>query len=245
MIKFPEPVRRAWKRANKRLREGIVSRSPDWVHRRFGTAGAYLDMFFVDHGMFRYVYVNQHALAKDAWRSAQPAPRHIRRLARKGIKTIVNLRGERLCGSYYLERRTCAELGIRLVNFQIRSRAAPTREEIRAARDLIGKVEYPILLHCKSGADRAGLMSVLFRHVKNGEPIEIAKKELAAKYGHFRQADTGILDYFFERYLEDNAERPMPFFEWVETIYDPVELKRSFKASGWANRIVNNVLRRE
>jgi len=65
------------------------------------------------------------------------------------------------------------------------------------------------------------------------------------KYGHIRQAHTGILDYFFERYLEDNAERPIAFFDWVETVYDPDELKRTFQSKGWANRIVDSVLRRE
>ena len=59
------------------------------------------------------------------------------------------------------------------------------------------------------------------------------------------QADTGILDYFFEKYLEDTAARPMDFFEWVETEYDPIALKRTFKSRGWANRLVDSVLRRE
>ena len=120
-----------------------------------------------------------------------------------------------------------------------------SRSELRGARELFERIEYPMLMHCKSGADRAGLMSVLYRHLREGVPIEIAKKELSWRFGHFRQADTGILDYFFERYLQDTAERPMPFFEWVEHVYDPIELKRSFQASTWANRLVNGVLRRD
>ena len=102
-----------------------------------------------------------------------------------------------------------------------------------------------MLMHCKSGADRAGLMSVLYRYLKEGVPLEIAKKELSWRFGHIRQADTGILDYFFERYLLDTAERPMSFFDWVDNVYDPVELRKSFKAKGWANQLVNNILRRE
>jgi hypothetical protein len=39
--------------------------------------------------------------------------------------------------------------------------------------------------------------------------------------------------------------RPMPFFEWVDTVYDPDELKRTFRSKGWANRLVDSVLRRE
>ena len=71
--------------------------------------------------------------------------------------------------------------------------------------------------------------------------------KFAGRYvrGHIRQAHTGILDYFFERYLADNARRPMPFFEWVDTVYDPDELKSTFRSKGWANRLVDSVLRRE
>jgi protein tyrosine/serine phosphatase len=187
----------------------------------------------------------RHRVGPKAWRSAQPAPRHIRALKRRGLRTIVNLRGERLCGSYWLEQAVCERKGIRLVNFQIRSRAAPTREEVRAARDLFDTIEYPMLMHCKSGADRVGLMSALYKFLKEGVPLEEARKELALRYGHIRQADTGILDRFFEKYLEDNKRQPIPFFEWLDTVYDPDQLKHEFHAQGWARRLVDQVLKRE
>ncbi len=37
----------------------------------------------------------------------------------------------------------------------------------------------------------------------------------------------------------------MGFFEWVDAVYDPTELKRTFRSKGWANRLVDSVLRRE
>ncbi|MFA5899828.1 MAG: sulfur transferase domain-containing protein [Hyphomicrobium sp.] len=206
---------------------------------------SFVDMLFVDHGIFRLAYLNSHRMSHEAWRSAQPAPHQLRRFAKAGVRTVVNLRGERDCGSYWLERRACKRHGMKLVNFQIRSRAAPTREELWGAKHLFEQIEYPVLMHCKSGADRAGLMSVLYRHLHEGAPMEEAKKELSIKYGHIRQAHTGILDYFFERYLADNAVRPMPFFEWVDTVYDPDELRATFRSKGWADRIVDGVLRRE
>lgn len=238
-------TKRAVKRVTMAWRHGLIDHSPEWLKRRLGPLGTYLDMLLVDHGVFRYLYLNKHKLSDEAWRSAQPAPHHFRALARSGIKTIVNLRGERVCGSFMLERKLCEELGLKLVNYKVRSRAAPSLEELRGARALFGGLEYPILMHCKSGADRAGLMSVLYRHFHEGEPIERAKRELSLSYGHIRQADTGVLDYFFERYLADNKKNPMPFFDWVETVYDPDEVKATFKANGWANRLVNNILRRE
>lgn len=245
MAKLGKRARRTIKRITLGWRQALVDNSPEWMRRTFGPTASYLDSIVVDHGIFRLIYLNQHPLGANAWRSAQPAPHQIRALARRGIRTIVNLRGERLCGSYWLEREACRRYGIKLVNFQVRSRAAPTREEIKAARDLFDRVEYPILLHCKSGADRAGLMAVLYRFLKEGVPLEEAKRELSLRYGHIRQADTGILDYFFDRYLEYNARSPTPFFEWLDKVYDPIELKRSFHASTLANQFVNFILRRE
>jgi hypothetical protein len=87
-------------------------------------------------------------------------------------------------------------------------------------------------------------MSALYR-ISKGVPLAEAKNELSLRFGHFRQADTGILDHFFDSYLEYNRRQPTPFFEWVENVYDPDELKRSFHAKGWANRLVNDILRRE
>ena len=238
-------AKRSWRRGVQAYRERMIQRSPGRIRRGLGPLATYLDMLFVDHGIFRIFYANCHRLSDRAWRAAQPAPHHIRRFSKSGIRTIINLRGERLCGSYWLEQAACDRYSIKLINFQVRSRAAPTPAELKAAESLFETVEYPILMHCKSGADRAGIMSVLYRFFHEGVPIEVAKNELSLKYGHIRQADTGILDYFFERYLADNAERPMPFLEWVDTAYDPAELKRTFRSKSWANRLVNSVLRRE
>lgn len=238
-------AKRAVKRVTTAWRQRIVEDTPPWVKRYAARPAIYFDMLFLDHGVFRLFYLNKHKVGARAWRSAQPAPHQIGAIARLGVKTIVNLRGDRSCGSYWLEQAACERYGIKLVNYQVRSRAAPSLEELRGARDLFQRIEYPMLMHCKSGSDRAGLMSVLFQHLHEGVPMEQAIKQLSLRFGHIRQADTGVLDAFFERYLEDVKVRPMPFFEWVETVYDPDRLKASFQASGFANRIVNGILRRE
>ncbi|HEX7074440.1 MAG TPA: sulfur transferase domain-containing protein [Hyphomicrobiaceae bacterium] len=244
-LSLAKRTRRRVNRLVSSCRHTLVESSPGWAKTAFGPAASYFDMLFVDHGIFRLFYLNRHRLGEQAWRSAQPAPHQIRAMARDGIRTIVNLRGEHPCGSYWLEEEACRRYGIALVNFRVRSRAAPSRSELRGARELFERIEYPMLMHCKSGADRAGLMSVLYRHFREGVPLEIAKKELSLRFGHIRQADTGVLDYFFDRYLQDTAERPMPFLEWVDKVYDPKELKRTFMAKGWANKLVNDILRRE
>lgn len=223
----------------------LLEQSPLWLRRRVDAPLNHMDMLVLDLGVFRALYLNKHRVAANVWRAAQPAPWHIRRIARDGVRTVVNLRGPHHNGSYRLEMAACARHGMELVDFRIRSRAAPTREDVRAARTLFESAEYPMLMHCKSGADRAGLMSALYLIFKEGKSVEEAKSALSLRYGHIRQADTGVLDYFFERYLSDTAERPMPFMEWVETVYDAREVGRTFQANSWANRLVNGILKRE
>ena len=245
MQKIAKDQRRALRRKLRGIRQGVVDASPAWLRRTAGPVMLYADMLLVDHGVFRLFYLNRHPLGTRAWRSAQPAPHQLARIAALGVKTVINLRGARVCGSYWLEQSACARHGMKLVDYQVRSRAAPSREELLGARDVLASVEYPILLHCKSGADRAGLMSAMYMIVREGVSVAEAKQQLALRFGHIRQSDTGILDYFFERYLADNARSPMAFFEWVERVYDPEELKRTYQAKGWANVLVNRVLRRE
>jgi protein tyrosine/serine phosphatase len=245
MARLTKQTKRALRRALSACGNAVLTVIPKSVRERGAPAARYLDMLLFDHLVIRLVFPNRHRLSEEAWRAAQPLPHQFGYLARKGIRTVVNLRANAATSTYEFEKAACAQAGITLVDFRIRSRDVPTREELRAARELFGRLDYPILMHCKSGADRVGLMSALYQHVRRGVPIAEAKRELSLRYGHIRQADTGVLDYFFERYLDADAKAPMPFFEWVETVYDPQEVKRSFHANSWANRLVNSVLRRE
>lgn len=228
------------------MRHGISDRSPPWLDRLLHPALEVFDLIFVDHGVFRAIYPNRHRLSDEAWRSSQPAPRDIRRLARRdGLKTVINLRGDRDCGSYRLEQQACAKHGIDLVDFSVKSRQAPAPRVFHEAKALFDRVDYPILLHCKSGADRVGLMSALYLIFRQGRPVEQAKGQLSLKYGHIRQADTGVLDMVFDSYLAHNSREPIAFLDWVDRHYDDKAINKRFRAEGWANLFVNRLMRRE
>ncbi|MCW5699806.1 MAG: tyrosine-protein phosphatase [Rhodospirillales bacterium] len=214
---------------------------------RFERLRAHLDSFFVDHGIFRQVYRNRHRVSNVLWRSAQPSPSHLRREKALGTRTIVNLRGRRdTCGSYILERRACEELGLALVDFPIRSRSALDRSTLHAAADMFERIEYPALIHCKSGADRAGLMATLYLFVAEGVPLpEAMKTQLSIRYGHVKSAKTGVIDHFFERFLSETGGALAEFYPWVDSRYDPVALTAEHRSGLLANFLVNKVLRRE
>ena len=204
----------------------------------------WLELIIKDHGFLRLFWHNQHLVADGLWRSNQPGPIRVAALARAGIKTIVNLRGPRNDGGWQLEAEACATAGITLLDFAARSRAAPSKEMLYEARDLFAVLEMPALIHCKSGADRAGLMSALYLLIAKGRPVREAMDQLAWRYGHVKAAKTGLLDAFFASYLP-YEDQGITFFEWVETIYDPKDLAAGFLAQYWAVRLVDKILCRE
>jgi len=198
-----------------------------------GRARARRELIWGDHGFLRARFSNLHQISPEMWRSNQPSPRQVLAHAReRGIRTILNLRGTTTKGYYLLEKEACQQAGIELVDFQVFSRDPPTRETIFAARDLFERIEYPALMHCKSGADRAGVMAVLYKLLRERVPYEEAAEQLSGKYLHVRQGKTGVLDAFIESYAAYNAGRPRgqwkPFLDWVAEDYDRPAVKEAF-----------------
>ena len=245
MARLAKRVKRAARRSAWAGLRAVTSILPASWRRRAEPHARYLDMLVLDHLVFRLAFPNRHRLSAEAWRAAQPLPHQIRGLPRRGIRTVLNLRGESNSSTYAFEKAACREAGLELVDFTIRSRAAPTRAEVLAARDLFGTLRYPVLMHCKSGADRVGLMSALYLYTRHNVPISEARRQLSLRYGHIRQADTGILDEFFDAYLAHAAANPIEFYDWVATVYDPKEVANRLHSQGWANRVVDKVFRRE
>jgi protein tyrosine/serine phosphatase len=211
-----------------------------------GRLVAMLDYLWNDHAYLRLGFRNAHWFNDELVRTNQPWPFQLRQWKKAGIRTIINLRGG-FDGSFYLmERQACERIGLKLVNFTVTSREAPTREQVLGARELFETVEYPALMHCKSGADRAGVMSVLYAHFRLGQPISKAIEQLSPKYLHMKAGKTGVLDYVFERYLNDIEPQGISYVDWVASDdYDPVRIKADFHAQWWGSLFTEGLLRRE
>jgi protein tyrosine/serine phosphatase len=206
---------------------------------------AWSNMIFVDHGIFRLFYLNRHSVDGRLFRAAQPWPHHIARFAREGGKTLVYLRGGKEHGSWPLEKEAAEAHGLTIVEFMARSREAPSKEALREAETFFRDLPYPALIHCKSGADRAGFVAALYVLVHLKRPVAEAMRQLSARYGHFAWSKTGILDRFFEAYRDEGEAQGLSFRQWVETVYDPEKLTREFKPGFWSNVLVDRLLRRE
>lgn len=215
-----------------------------------GRARARRELVWGDHGFLRARFRNLHQISPEMWRSNQPSPRHIADHAReRGIRTIINLRGPTTQGYYLLEKEAAEQSGIEVVDFQVFSRDPPTREAIFAARDLFERIEYPALMHCKSGADRAGIMAVLYKLLRERVPFAEARQQLSGKYLHIRHGKTGVLDAFLDAYEAYNAGREpgrwKPFLDWVAEDYDRISIKEAFARKLGKGPQLDVLLRRE
>jgi protein tyrosine/serine phosphatase len=211
-----------------------------------GRRRAEADLIWTDHGFLRAAFSNFHWIEAGVMaRANQPSPQAIARYAAQGFKTILNLRGPSDTGYYALEREACERHGLTLIDARMHSRDPPSREQVARAKALFETIAYPALMHCKSGADRAGAMAVLYKHFKMGQPIGEAVEQLRLKYLHVKQGKTGVIDYFFQRYLDETRESGKSFERWVAEDYDQKAMKGTFVGEWWANILVDRILRRE
>jgi protein tyrosine/serine phosphatase len=210
-----------------------------------GRRRAWLHGFFADHAFFRIFWTNFAAVKPGVlYRANQPTPANLRVLTRKyGLNTLINLRGQTKYGSAALSRLTAQELGLDFYDMAFESRGAPHRDRILRLAEIFANMRSPALIHCKSGADRAGLAAGLFLLLEGGT-VEQALKQLSLRFGHIRQSKTGILDAFFQLY-QRTGEGRKPFLDWVREDYDEDALRAAFKAGKVAEFINAKVLGRE
>jgi len=210
-----------------------------------GRVAAWADSLLVDHAVFRSVWTNlAEVVPGKLYRSNHPTPGHLAAATKRhGLKTLVNLRGHRKCGSDALSREAAERLGLQHIDMAFESRGAPHRDRILRFAEIYATLCAPALMHCKSGADRAGLASGLAIMFEGGRAAD-ALKHLSWRFGHWSRARTGVLDAFFVCYAAE-AEGRLPFLDWVRTEYDEHKLKRDFVAGGLSSFITDRVLRRE
>lgn len=183
-----------------------------------------------DHGFLRTLWTNLDEIAPGVWRSNQPSPARLKRYREMGIRTILNLRGRKEFSYYLFEHEAAQRLGLTMIDVKIYARHLAKPERYLELLDIFDRIERPFVMHCKSGADRAGLASALWMLHVEKRPVEEAMRQLSMRYIHLRSTRTGILDRLLETYAADTRERPMPIRAWIETRYDPKAIEAAFKA---------------
>jgi len=211
-----------------------------------GRLKTYLDYMWKDHAYLRLGFSNAHWISDELVRTNQPWPHQLAAWKARGVKTVINLRGGFDASFHALEKDACRRHGLEMVDFTITSREVPSVARVLGAQKLFESIAYPALMHCKSGADRAGIMSVFYMHFRKGKPIREALDQLHLRYLHVKQGKCGVLDYTFERYLAEGEPAGMSFLEWVQSpLYDPAGMKAEFRSRMWGRALTEGLLKRE
>ncbi len=206
----------------------------------------WVNSLFVDHALLRLAWRNWGVVESGAlYRSNHPLPWQLAEATRRhGLRSVINLRGHRTsCGSDALGRAEAARLGLAHADQPLESRGAPHKDRMLRLIGLYRSLPRPILIHCKSGADRTGLAAGVWRLIHGGTAAEAAA-ELSLRFGHVSAARTGILDAFFAQYAQAEA-KGVPFEDWLQRDYDEAALRASFAPRPLASWFTDRVLRRE
>ena len=177
-----------------------------------------------DHGFIRTVWTNFHKLDDQVWRHNQPSPGRIAQLADMGAKSFLSLRGPD-APVVQIEEATCNALNLAFRGLPLRALALPEREVLQDLLKAMREMPKPMVIHCKSGSDRTGLASVLYRHVILGQPLDEAREELALRYIHNRRGGAGVVHRFLDAYETAHNDRGIQFEDWIANEYDRKALK--------------------
>lgn len=170
---------------------------------------------------------NQHEVIPGlVYRCNQPSPAGLRStIADKGIRTVINLRGFGPYMAWYQgEARTTCAAGISQEDITLSALRLPPPAELRRLIEVLDNTEYPILIHCKAGADRTGLAATIVLLLYTDATLSQARRQLWPRYGHFRFGRAAAMDDFFDRYeawLAGRPHTPELFRDWALHHYSP------------------------
>ncbi|NPA81453.1 MAG: dual specificity protein phosphatase family protein [Epsilonproteobacteria bacterium] len=172
------------------------------------------------------IFGNFHKIDDDAYRSGQLYTRNlINKLKEYKIKSIINLRGENTFRSpwYEYEKEVAKRLGIELINFKIGSREFIDFNKSLKLINILKTAPKPMLIHCRSGADRTSFAAALYEFAVKDKDIKEAKKQLSFYYGHLPYFGSKTIkmdesfDNFVKKYLKLSCKnKKFPTTEKIE-----------------------------
>lgn len=151
------------------------------------------------------------------YRSAQLAKDEFEDVVKTyGIRTVINLRGSQP-GEWWFddEKSELERLNVRLENLGFSTEQLQTKEDWAKYVDILKTAERPILVHCRSGADRTGEATAVYVYDYMNADREKALEQVSLKYLHV-PLFIGAKRVFVENYEGR---------DWLLNRYNPCEEK--------------------
>lgn len=132
-----------------------------------------------------------------------------RTMKEKGVKSILNLTGKATDRAWHIrENEIAIKYGAKLYDIGLTADELPKYLDLINILNIIQTSEKPILIHCRRGSDRSGMVSALALAIENDPPLSELKKQFSFRYGVF-PFYRSIGPYFFSKYEQwlDSAKK--------------------------------------
>ncbi len=187
----------------------LPSRKAKALLRRILMALAVLVGAVLAYAGYTMHIANFHTIVSgEAYRSGQmDAAQLSRAMQAYGIKSIINLRGTDAPVFYQGELDTAKRLGVQHYDFSLSANDEITVPQMEEIIRTLREAPKPVLIHCKAGSDRTGLISVLYCLMLKGETPAQADRELSVWYGHIPLTGTIAMDHSYWHYVSNHLAR--------------------------------------
>lgn len=168
---------------------------------------------------------NLAAIDSRVVRSAQPTGKLADWIRDYRLASILNLRGGTPADWWYAEEvKTAAAHDVAFFDYPMMATRRPLRRDLLTLIDFFRASPFPVLIHCKQGADRTGLAVALYRMVCLNEPPERAMESFSIFHGHIPIVGTQRLHEPFDEYAKWLKEQAFThsadrFRGWVKDHY--------------------------
>ena len=113
-----------------------------------------------------------------------------------GIQTVISLRGyPQPILNAEPEFDTLKRLGVEFEKYDLSEDDFPSKEDLTSIISAFKNKKKPILIHCRSGADRTGMISALYQIEEMGISKEQALDQLSFKYWHIRNFHPAMSEF--------------------------------------------------
>jgi len=150
--------------------------------------------FFVDN---RFYTVVEGRIYRSAQLSDDDLEKYIQE---KDIKTILNLAGRRDDKDWYKKQKEIAQTyNVQLHDIGISPNELPEIDRIISIVNILEHTDRPILIHCRKGVDRTGLVSAIALAMEKDPSLDAIKEQFSLRYGVI-PVYRSVGPYFFEQY---------------------------------------------
>jgi protein tyrosine/serine phosphatase len=133
---------------------------------------------------------NLFKVSDTLYRSAQPSAQGMRNLKALGVKTIINLR------SFHSDRDELKGLDLAYDDFYMKAWHPEEHEAVRFLQIVADSANAPVLVHCRHGADRTGVMVALYRVAVQGWSKQEAITEMTQGGYGFHDIWSNLVTWF-------------------------------------------------